>query len=111
MAQLYADEDFFLPVVVELRQLGHDVLTAPEAGLANQRIADASQLLFATSKGRAILTRNAWDFHRLHLQGVAHAGIIACSTDHDYVAQAQRIDAALHALPTLTQQWIRVYRS
>ncbi len=111
MAQLYADEDFFLPVVVELRQLGHDVLTALEAGMANQRIADADQLVFATNQGRATLSRNVWDFRRLHLQGAAHAGIIACSTDHNYAGQAQRIDAALHALPSLAQQWIRVYRS
>ena len=26
----YADEDFALPVVVELRRLGHDVVTAQE---------------------------------------------------------------------------------
>jgi Domain of unknown function (DUF5615) len=36
MASLYADEDFPLPVVVDLRNLGHDVLTAHEAGQANQ---------------------------------------------------------------------------
>jgi len=31
MARLYADENFPLPVVEELRQLGHDVLTMPRA--------------------------------------------------------------------------------
>ena len=40
MARLYADEDFDYPVVVELRRLGHDVLTVAEAGQANQRVAD-----------------------------------------------------------------------
>ena len=30
--RLYADEDFPLPAVVELRRLGHDVLTAQEDG-------------------------------------------------------------------------------
>ena len=30
--QLYADEDFPLPVVEELRRLGHDVVTAQEDG-------------------------------------------------------------------------------
>ena len=29
--QLYADEDFFFPVVEHLRRLGHDVVTAQEA--------------------------------------------------------------------------------
>ncbi len=32
MAALYADENFDYPVVLELRRLGHDVLTAQEAG-------------------------------------------------------------------------------
>ena len=32
MARLYADENFPLPVVEELRQLGHDVLTIQESG-------------------------------------------------------------------------------
>ena len=58
MARLYADEDFPFPVVERLRQLGHEVLTTIEAGRANQAIADADQLVFATGLGRAILTRN-----------------------------------------------------
>lgn len=37
MARLYADEDFDYPVVEELRQLGHDVLTVPEAGPGRRR--------------------------------------------------------------------------
>src|SRR5713101_5262356 len=32
MARLYADEDVDYPAVVQLRSLGHDVLTAQEAG-------------------------------------------------------------------------------
>jgi hypothetical protein len=43
MARLYADEDFPFPVVERLRQLGHDVLTAFEAGQANQGIGDAEK--------------------------------------------------------------------
>ena len=38
MASFYADEDFDYPVVVELRQLGHDVLTVQEAGQKGQKI-------------------------------------------------------------------------
>jgi uncharacterized protein DUF5615 len=34
MARLYADENFPLPVVEELRRLGHDVLTIYETGQA-----------------------------------------------------------------------------
>jgi hypothetical protein len=36
MADLFADENFSLRVVRELRKLGHDILTSREAGLANQ---------------------------------------------------------------------------
>lgn len=38
--ELYADENFPLRVVEELRRLGHDVLTSFEDGRANQSITD-----------------------------------------------------------------------
>ena len=66
MAQLHSDENFDHGVVKELRKLGHDVLTAYEAGRANQRIPDHEVLDFAISKGRAVLTFNRRDFKRLH---------------------------------------------
>ncbi len=59
MAELYADEDFPYPAVERLRPAW--VMTSLrhfEAGQANQRIGDADQLVFATSLGRTILTRN-----------------------------------------------------
>lgn len=37
MARLYANENFPLPVVTELRRLGHDVLTVRESGKAARR--------------------------------------------------------------------------
>ncbi len=43
MSRLYADEDFPFPVVERLRQFGHDVVTAFEAGQANRGIEDADQ--------------------------------------------------------------------
>ncbi len=49
MARLYADEDFPLPVVEELRRLGHDVRTVQEAGRANQGIDDATARMPPTS--------------------------------------------------------------
>ena len=56
MASLFADENFPLQVVEALRRLGHDVLTAHDAGQANQRIPDATLLGIATRLGRAMLT-------------------------------------------------------
>ncbi|HWX42816.1 MAG TPA: DUF5615 family PIN-like protein [Blastocatellia bacterium] len=41
---LYADENFPLRVVLELRRLGHDVLTAFEDGRANQAVPDEDVL-------------------------------------------------------------------
>ena len=42
MVTLYVDEDFSYPVVQRLRQLGYDMLTAHEAGQADQGIEDAA---------------------------------------------------------------------
>ena len=39
MARLYAGEDFTYPVIQRLRQLGHDILMAHEAGQASQGLA------------------------------------------------------------------------
>lgn len=54
MADLYADEDFPLPVVERLRDLGHDVLTAGEDGRAGQGVSDADVLDRATALGRVV---------------------------------------------------------
>jgi Domain of unknown function (DUF5615) len=53
---LYADEDFPLPVVDELRRLGHDVFTAQEDG--RTATPDPDVLARAHSLGRSILTHN-----------------------------------------------------
>jgi hypothetical protein len=45
MARLYADEDFSYPVIQRLRQFGHDVLTAHEAGQVGQGIPDTEVLV------------------------------------------------------------------
>lgn len=110
MAQLYADEDFPFPVVERLRQLGHDVLTTLDAGRANQRIADADQVVFATSLGRAVLTRNRKDYIKLHKRSSQHAGIVSITDDTDFDGQASRIDQALAGQSTLANLHIRVNR-
>ena len=64
--RFYADENFALAVVVELRRLGHDVLTAFGDDRANQKISDDKVLERAAELGRAVLTINRKDFKRLH---------------------------------------------
>jgi hypothetical protein len=90
---LYADEDFFFPVVEELRTLGHDVLTASEDGHASAD--DPIILARAHSLGRVVLTFNRWDFEKLHRQGAAHTGILSATQDSNFTALAARIDAKL----------------
>ena len=107
---LYADENFPLRVVEELRRLGHDVLTALEDGKANRAITDADLLARATELKRTLLTLNRQDFKRLHLQVPNHAGIIICTEDPDRLGQAERISVAIAEAVTLSGSLVRVYR-
>ena len=107
---LYADENFPLRVVEELRRLGHDVLTAFEDGRANQSITDQDLLARAIELDRAIVTLNRLDFKRLHLAMSHHAGIIICTEDPDRVRQAHRINEAIAKAGDVRGQLIRVYR-
>ena len=54
MASFYADENFRHPVVEELRKLGHDVLTAQEAGRAGHGIEDEDVLDDARTMSRIL---------------------------------------------------------
>ena len=110
MALLYSNENFPCPVVEELRRLGHDVLTVAEAGKAEQAIEDEEVLALAVSLGRAVLTLNRKHFIRLHHEQPAHAGIVVCTYDPDFIAQAARIHAALQPQPQLAGQLLRVNR-
>jgi len=106
MASFYADEDFDYPVVVELRQLGQDVLTVQEAGQKGQK--DPVVLAFASAQGRAVLTYNRRHFIRLHRQTRSHGGIVICTRDKDFVAVAGRIHQAVAKSPNLVTQLLRV---
>lgn len=107
---LYADENFPLRVVEELRRLGHDVITALEEGRANQSITDRQLLERATEIGRALITLNRLDFKRLHFQFPEHAGIIICTEDPDRLGQAQRVAESIAATGDLAGHLVRVYR-
>lgn len=107
---LYADENFPLRVVEELRRLGYDVLTAIEDGRANQSIADRDLLARATELSRALLTLNRIHFKRLHRQIPDHTGIIICTEDPDRLGQARRVAASVVEAGELRGKLIRVYR-
>jgi len=108
MTLLYADENFDFPVVVFLRQRGHDIVTVQAVGRAGAP--DPDVLADATTAGRAVLTYNRKHFYRLHRQGAAHAGIISCTHDPDHAALADRIHQFILSTGTLSGQYLRVYR-
>jgi hypothetical protein len=110
MARLYSNENFPIPVVEELRRLGHDVLTIQETGKANQEVPDDQILAFACAENRAVLTINRKHFIRLHRKQKDHSGIIVCTFDPDFTRQAKRIHEAIKPLPSLDNQLIRVIR-
>jgi len=110
MAQLYGNENFPFPVVEELRRLGHDVLTTQEAGKAEQSVPDDEVLAFASTRGRAVLTLNRRHFIHLHQANPVHTGIIVCTYEPDFIAQANRIHVAISSKKQLSNQLIRVNR-
>ena len=110
MARLYSNENFPLPVVEELRRLGHNVLTVLEAGKAELAIADDEVLIFTMSLERAVLTLNRKHFIRLHKDFPAHFGIIVCTYDPDFIFQAGRIHATIQLQEQLEGQLLRVNR-
>ena len=110
MARLYSNENVPQPVVVALRERGHDVLSALETGNANQAISDDEVLRFATEEARGVLTINRKHFIRLHRARPDHAGIVVCTLDADFSGQAERIDDALKACSSLEGQLLRVNR-
>jgi hypothetical protein len=111
MARLYSNENFPLPVVVQLRRAGHDVLISLEAGKANQRIPDQAVLAFAIQQGRAVITFNRRDFIRLHKANPTHNGIVVCKAGDNYTQLAKRIDLELAKHPTLQGQLVRINRA
>ena len=110
MARIYADENFPLPAVVELRRLGHDVLTTMESGHSDRAMPDAQVLDFAISENRAILTLNRRHFIRLHSERPRHNGIIVCSFDIDFISLARRIHSEISQHPSLNGRLLRVNR-
>lgn len=110
MAKLYSNENFPLPVVTGLRELGHDVLTSFESGKANQAIPDADVLAFAAAQNRILLTLNRKHFIGLHNKNSDHAGIVVCTFDPDSTALARRIQDALDKQSQMAGQLIRINR-
>jgi len=100
-----------VPVVQELRSLGHDVLTTREYGKADQAIPDPEVLAFAKQQNRALLTLNRRHFIRLHRENPEHAGVVVCKFDPDFSRQAHRIHETIRNLESIAGQLIRINRA
>ena len=110
MARFYANENFPLPVVETLRQLGHDVLTIQETGRADQATPDEQVLAFAQAEKRVLLTFNRKHFIQLHHLSPDHTGIIVCTFDPNFTALAHRVHDQLGPGVNVSGQLIRVNR-
>ncbi len=111
MARIYSNENVPLPVVEELRRLGHDVLTTSDAGNAGKALPDEAVLAFAVAQNRILITLNRKHFIRLHASNPDHHGIIVCSVDPDFISQARRIHESMDACGSIEGKLIRVNRS
>ena len=111
MARFYSNENIAMQVVIELRRLGHDVLTSHEAGKANAAVPDSEVLAFATADGRILLSHNRRHFLRLHQRRTeSHAGIVLCTFDPDFTGQALRIHESVSVITESADQLVRVNR-
>lgn len=110
MADFYSNENFPLPVVSYLRQLGHDVLTIQEVGQADRAVPDEAVLSFSTKENRVLLTFNRKHFIKLHRDMPNYSGIIVCTFDSDFEALAKRIHQAIEQVDTTSGELIRVNR-
>ena len=76
--RFFTDEDVYGAVAIGLRRSGFDAVSTPEAGRLTQ--SDDSQLQWATSQGRVVVTFNVAHFADLHTRwlqaGRHHSGII-----------------------------------
>jgi len=110
MARLYSNENFPLPTVKKLRELGHDVLTSYESGKIGQAISDQDVLTFAVNDERALLTLNRKHFIRLHAAQPDHFGMIVCTFDPDFAALAERIHQVLNVEEQIVGKLIWINR-
>lgn len=104
------DENFDLPVVKGLRELGYDILTMNDLNLANQSIPDDKVLEIATELERVLITFNRRDFIRLHRQDNKHAGIVVCTQNRELNVLVHQIDLTLKSETDFARKLLRVYK-
>jgi hypothetical protein len=97
--RFFTDEDIHGALASELRKRGFDAVSTVEAGRSS--VPDDSQLAWATSEERAIVTFNVGDFALLHTDwiesGRHHSGIVVSAQRPlgDLLRRLVNLDAAL----------------
>ena len=110
MAELLVDVSFPRITTVELRLLGHDVMSLEEDVAGGRYCSDVEVRQTARLTKRILLTLDGRSFARFAPTEDDHPGIIVCDFDPDFVGQAHRIDAMLAARDRLDGQIVRVGR-
>ena len=104
---VYLDECIDRPVAEALRKRGFDVLAALEAGRGED--ADEAQLVYATERGRVLLTYNRVDFRRMdtlfRLAGRPHGGIVLLPQASPLRRRQLRAAMLLDWLGALREGW------
>jgi predicted nuclease of predicted toxin-antitoxin system len=108
--KFYADENFPLQTIKELRNLGHKVLTIFDDNRGNQEIPDEEVLARATQLEMAVLTHNRLDFKRLHAKNNEHFGIVICTENKNPLELAELIHKKVLEFESLEGELIRIYR-
>ncbi|MGC9394160.1 MAG: DUF5615 family PIN-like protein [Anaerolineae bacterium] len=86
--KFFVDQDVYQVTIDFLRDLGHDVLCAAEAGLS--RASDVTLLHYARQDGRMLVTRDK-DFGALvFLEVVDHGGVILLRITFDTLEDVHR---------------------
>lgn len=86
------------------------MVTVSDAGKAGIAESDEAVLAYAYDNSRILLTLNRKHFIRLHNEGKKHSGIIVCSYDPDFIAQAERIHTAISSEESIQGELLRINR-
>jgi hypothetical protein len=109
MARLVAQDNFPLPVIEELRQFGHDIVTVPADGVSRDALAANAALPRSPDARRRVwLTLDPDQSAGAHRAAPNHSGIVAVRPGKTYAGLAQRIHDALKAHARISRQLVIV---
>ena len=108
---IYLDECIDRRLTTNLRASGIDLMTAAEAQTTS--VGDETQLLYATSRERMLLSQNQIDYRRLHATFLRnrrhHAGIILIPQTTPYQRQERRVRLLLDWVATFSEHQSRLF--